>query len=112
MPSVKFENPYLNIDYVRFKNPIPNDISAYNILKYKSNHSDNFIITYKEYLENYRIYCFNVNTQTQNDSNNKFMNIITNIKNTSSTVYIVWRNYSIIEMEYTKNGLNIYKSHY
>ena len=111
LPSVKFENPYLNIDIIRFENPIPNDISAYNILKYKSNHNDNFIITYKEYLENYRIYCFNVNRQTKNDNNNKFMNIITNIENTSSTVFIVWRNYSVIEMEYTKNGLNIYKTY-
>ena len=111
LPSVKFENPYLNIGNIIFENPIPNDTSAYNILKYKSNHSDNFIITYKEFLENYRIYCFNVNRQTQNDSSNKFMNIMTNIANTSSTVYIVWRNYSIIEMEYTKNGLNIYKTY-
>ena len=111
LPSVKFENPYLNIDNIRFENSIPNDISAYNIIKNKSNHSDNFIITYKEFLENYRIYCFNVNRQTQNDSNNKFMNIITNIEETSSTVYIVWRNYSVIEMEYTKNGLNIYKTY-
>ena len=110
LPSVGFENVQLNIDNIRFENPIPNDISAYNILKYKSNHSDNFIITYEEFLENYRIYCFNVNRQTQNDINNKFMNIITNIENTSSTVYIVWRNYSTIEMEYTKNGLNIYKT--
>ena len=111
LPSVKFENPYLNIDNIRFENSIPNDISAYNIIKNKSNHSDNFIITYKEFLENYRIYCFNVNRQTQNDSNNKFMNIITNIEETSSTVYIVWRNYSVIEMEYTKSGLNIYKTY-
>ena len=111
LPSVKFENPYLNIDNIRFENPIPNDISAYNILKYKSNHSDNFIITYNEFLENYRIYCFNVNRKTQNDNNNKFMNIITNIESTSSTVYIVWKNYSVIEMEYNKNGLNIYKTY-
>ena len=110
LPSVGFENVQLNIDNIRFENPIPNDISAYNIIKNKSNHSDNFIITYEEFLENYRIYCFNVNRQTQNDINNKFMNIITNIENTSSTVYIVWRNYSTIEMEYTKNGLNIYKT--
>ena len=111
LPSVKFENPYLNIDNIRFENPIPNDMSAYNILKNKSNYSDNFIITYKEYLENCRIYCFNVNRQTQNDQNNKFMNIIINIENTSSTVYIVWKNYSVIEMEYLKNGLNIYKTY-
>ena len=112
LPSVGFENIQLNIDNIRFENPIPNDISAYNIIKNKSNHSDNFIITYEEFLEYYRIYCFNVNRQTQNNnSNNKFMNIITNIESTSSTVYIVWRNYSTIEMEYTKNGLNIYKTY-
>ena len=111
LPSVKFENPYLNIDNIRFENPIPNDISAYNIFKCKSNHSDNFIITYKEFLENYRIYCFNVNRQTQNDTNDKFMNIITNIENTSSTVYIAWKNNSVIEMVYTKNGLNICKTY-
>ena len=110
LSSVKFENPYLNIDNIRFENPIPNDISAYNILKYKSNHNDNFIITYEEFLENYRIYCFNVNRQTKNDNSNKFMNIITNIENTS-TVFIVWRNYSVIEMEYTKYGLNIYTTY-
>ena len=111
LPSVKFENSYLNIGNIRFKNPIPNDISGYNILKNKSDYSDNFIITYKEYLENYRIYCFNVNRKTQNDQNNKFMNIITNIENTSSTVYIIWKNYAVIEMKYTKNGLNIYKTY-
>ena len=39
------------------------------------------------------------------------MSIITNIESTSSTVYIVRRNYSIIGMEYTKNRLNIYKTY-
>ena len=39
------------------------------------------------------------------------MNIITNIKDTSSIVYIVWKRYSVIEMEYNKNGLNIYKTY-
>ena len=31
LPSVKFENAHLNIDNIRFENPIPNDISAYEI---------------------------------------------------------------------------------
>ena len=39
------------------------------------------------------------------------MNIITNIENISSTVYIIWRNYSVIEVSYTKNGLNINKTY-
>ena len=42
LPSIKFGNTYLNIDNIRFENPIPNDVSAYNILKNKSNCSNNF----------------------------------------------------------------------
>ena len=42
LPSVKFEKPYLNIDNIKFENPIDNDISAYDELKNKSNHYDNF----------------------------------------------------------------------
>ena len=33
MPSVKFNEPYLLIDNVRFENPISSDISAYKSLK-------------------------------------------------------------------------------
>ena len=36
------------------------------------------------------------------------MNITTNIDN---TIFIAWKNYSTIEMKYTKNGLNIYKTY-
>ena len=111
LPTVKLDNPHLRIDNIIFENPIPNNISAYNILKNKSNHTDNFIISYEEYLKNNRIYCFNVNRETQNDRNNKFMNIMTNIDNTTSTIFIVWRNYSTTEMEFTKNGLEIYKTY-
>ena len=47
LPSVKFEDIYLNIDNIRFENPITNDISAYKILKSKSNYSDKFLISYE-----------------------------------------------------------------
>ena len=55
IPSVKFNEPYLLIDNVRFENPIPNDISAYKSLKSKSMYSNNFIINYYDYINYYRI---------------------------------------------------------
>ena len=58
LPSVKFDKPYLNIDNIKFENPIENDISAYDELKNKSNHYDNFLITYPNFKNYYRIYCF------------------------------------------------------
>ena len=111
LPSVKFENIYLNIDNVRFENPITNDISAYKILKSKSNHSDKFLISYENFRQYYRIYCFNVSRNIRDNHNNKFMNIITNIEESAITAYVIFKTFSSVKLEYNKsNGLVVYKS--
>ena len=106
LPSVKFEKPYLNIDNIKFENPIDNDISAYDELKSKSNHYDNFLITYPNFKNYYRIYCFNVSRNIRDDHNNKFINVITNMETTSCSVYVVLKAHSSVKLEYSKsNGL-------
>ena len=111
LPSVKFEKPYLNIDNIKFENPIENDISAYDELKNKSNHYDNFLITYPNFKNYYRIYCFNVSRNIRDDHNNKFINIVTNMETTSCVVYIVLKTHSSVKLQYSKsNGLVVYKS--
>ena len=111
LPSVKLEDIYLNIDNIRFENPIINDISAYKILKSKSNYSNKFLISYENFRQYYRIYCFNVSRNVRNDHNNKLMNIITNIEETACTVYVVFKTLSNVKLEYNKNdGLIVYKS--
>ena len=111
LPSVKFENIYLNIDNVRFENPITNDISAYKILKSKSNYSDKFLISYENFRQYYRVYWFNVSRNIRDNHNNKFMNVITNIEESSITVYVVFKTFSSVKLEYNKNnGLIVYKS--
>ena len=102
LPSIKFENPYINIDNIRFENPIPSDNWAYIALKNKSNYYDNFLITYKEFIEYYRIYTFNISRQTNNNNSNKFINIISNLSAFNCTVYCVWRNYSSIKWNIIK----------
>ena len=111
LPSVKFEKPYLNIDNIKFENPIENDISAYDELKNKSNHYDNFLITYPNFKKYYRIYCFNVSRNIRDNHNNKFINIITNMESTSCVVYIVLKTHSSVKLNCSKNnGLVVYKS--
>ena len=111
LPSVKFEDIYLNIDNVRFENPITNDISAYKILKSKSNHSDKFLISYENFRQYYRIYCFNVSRNIRDNHNNKFMNIITNLEESACSVYVIFKTFSTVKLEYNKsNGLIVYKS--
>ena len=102
LPSVKFEKPHLNIDNIEFENPIDNDISAYSELKNKSNHYDNFLITYPNFKNYYRVYCFNIVRNIRDDHNNKFINIITNMETTSCTVYVVLKTHSSVKLEYSK----------
>ena len=114
LPSVGFSNISINIDFVRFKNPINNDISAYKILKNKSNHPNDFLITYHEFKTYYRMYRFNTNREIHEDNSNRYMSIITNIninEITTPTVYIVWRNYATITMNYSKDELIVCKSY-
>ena len=111
LPSVKFEKTYLNIDNIKFENPIDNDISAYDELKSKSNHYDSFLITYPIFKNYYRIYCFNVSRNIRDDHNNKFINIITNMEITFCTVYVILKTHSSVKFNYSKeNGLIVYKS--
>ena len=111
LPSVKFEKPYLNIDNIKFENPIDNDISAYDELKSKSNHYNNFFNYISKFQKYYRIYCFNVSRNIRDDHNNKFINIITNMECTSCVVYIVLKTHSSVKLNYSKsNGLVVYES--
>ena len=113
LPSIKFEKPHLSINNIKFENPITNDISAYDKLKSKSNHYDNFLITYPNFKNYYRIYCFNVSRNIRDDHNNKFINIITDMETTSCTVYVILKTHSSVKLNYSKeNGLIVYKSQY
>ena len=63
LPSVKFNEPFLNIDNVRFENEIPHDISAFKTFKSKSTHQNDFLVNYNEYIDYYGIYFWNISRQ-------------------------------------------------
>ena len=111
LPGVKFNEPYLLIDNVRFENSIPNDILAYKSLKSKLMYSNNFIINYDDYINYYRIYYWNISRQIKDDNTNKFINILSGMETASCEVYVVFKIYASITLKYSKNGKLIeYKS--
>ena len=111
LPSVKFTEPYLLIDNVRFENSIPDDISAYKAFKNKSTYSNNFIINYDDYINYYRIYIWNISKQIKDDNANKFINILSGMETSACEVYIVFKTSASITLEYSKNDkLIVYKS--
>ena len=111
LPSVKFEKPYLTIDNIKFENPIDNDISAYDELKSKSNHYYNFLVTYPNFKNYYRIYCFNVSRNIRDDHTDKFINTITNMENYILCCLCCSKAHSSVKLNHSKsNGLIVYKS--
>ena len=111
LPSVKFTEPYLFIDNVRFENEITNDISAYKSLKNKSMYSNNFIINYDDYINYHRIYFWIISRQIKDDNANKFINIVSGMETNACKVYIVFKTSASITLKYSKNGkLIVYKS--
>ena len=111
LPSVRLIRPQMLIDNIEFENQIPNDISAYKNLKNKSINQNKFLISYENFKKYYRIYPFIVSRNLYNDHNNKFFNIITDIADTSCTIYTVIKSHSSVRFEYSKNnGLVVYKT--
>ena len=111
LPSVRFKEPFLNIDNVRFENEIPNNISAFKNLKSKSIHQNDFLINYIEYLYYYRICFWNISRQINYDNANKFINILTGMETAACEVYIVFKTSASITLKYGKNyKLIVYKS--
>ena len=103
LPSVKFFEPFLNIDNVRIENEIPNDISAFKSFKSKSMNQNDFIVNYNEYLNYYRIYFWNISRQIKDDNANEFINILTEMETSLCEVYIVFKTSASITLKYSKN---------
>ena len=113
LPNKQFKNIHCLVDNIQIDNGIPNDIESYMILKDKSIHKDDFLINYSDFIENYRIYSFNLDRVIKDDNSNKFINITCQaVSNNIATVYAVFKTYATITMKYNKtNGLIVYKNY-
>ena len=74
-------------------------------------YSNDFLISYNDFLSYYRIYYWNISRQIKYDNSNKFINIITGMQTASCKVYIVFKTFSTDNLKFNKNdGLVVYKS--
>ena len=112
LPSKKFENINCLIGSKRIDEGIPNDINAYMILKDKSTFNDEFLVNYKNFIDNYRIYSFNIDRIIRDDNSNQQINISCESDTENvSTVYVVYKTYSTITLNYSENGIKVYKNY-
>ena len=103
LPSKKFENINCLISSKQIDEGIPNDINGYMILlKDKSMFNDKFLINYKDFIDNYRIYSFNIDRIIRDDNSNQQINITAeSTSNNVSTVYVVYKTYATITLNYS-----------
>ena len=112
LPNKKFTNINCLIGSKRIDEGIPNDINAYMILKDKSTFNNEFLVNYKDFIDNYRIYSFNIDRIIRNDNSNQQINI--NCESDSenvSAVYVVYKTYATITSDYSENGIKVYKNY-
>ena len=82
------------------------------ILKDKSTLNDTFLINYSDFIDNYRIYSFNLDRIIRDDNSNQQINItFESDTNDESTVYVVYKTYATVTLNYSENGIKVYKNY-
>ena len=112
LPSKNFENINCLIGSKRIDEGIPNNINGYMTLKDKSIFNDKFLKNYKDFIDNYRIYSFSIDRIIRDDNSNQQINITAeSTSNNLSTVYVVYKTYATATLDYSENGIKVYKNY-
>ena len=112
LPNKRCKNLQLYIDNQRFQNRISSNLDAFIGLKNRSEYTDEFILDYNRYLNNYTIYSFPIYRNSRDDKSNKYINI-TGIGNDDddSKAVMVWRQMSNINLKINDNFLEVVKTY-
>ena len=112
LPSKNFENINCLIGSKRIDEGIPNNINAYMILKDKSTFDNEFLVNYKDLIDNYKIYSFNIDRIIRDDNSNQQINITCeSTTNNESTIYVIYKTYATITLNYSQDGIKVYKNY-
>ena len=112
LPNKKFENINCLIGSKRIDEGIPNDVNGYMFLKDKSTLNDKFLINYKDFIDNYRIYSFSIDRVIKDDNSNQQINITCeSTSNNEATVYVIYKTYATVILNYSENGIKVYKNY-
>ena len=112
IPNKLCSNIQLKVNSEKFQNVIENNIDAFFIFKNRSPYTNEFLLTYNQFLNNYLIYGFPLDRVLKHDSGNK--SIIINgepYDNTSSTAIIIYQQASYINFKIDNDSLIVTKTY-
>ena len=112
LPNKKCKNLQLYIDNVKFQTEVLSDLDAYIELKNRSEYTNEFILDYNRFLNNYTIYSFPIYRNSRFDKNNKYINISAlGVDDDDSKAIIIWRKKSNINLKINNNFLEVNKTY-
>ena len=112
LPNKRCKNIQLYIDNQKFQTEILSDLNAYTELKNRSEFTNEFILDYNRFLNNYTIYSFPIYRNSRFDKNNKYINITgLGIDNDDSKAIIIYRQKSNINLKINNNFLEVIKTY-
>ena len=112
IPNKSCSNIQLKVNSEKFQNVIENNIDAFLILKNRSPYTNEFLLNYNQFLNNYLIYSFPLDRMLKNDSGNK--SIIINGEpddNSESTAIIIHQQASYINFKIENDSLIVTKTY-
>ena len=112
IPNKSCSNIQLKVNSEKFQNVIENNIDAFLILKNRSPYTNEFLLNYNQFLNNYLIYSFPLDRMLKNDSGNK--SIILNGEpndNSESTAIIIYQQASYINFKIDNDSLIVTKTY-
>ena len=112
LPNKKCKNIQLYIDNQKFQTEILSDLDAYTELKNRSEFTNEFILDYNRFLNNYTIYSFPIYRNSRFDKNNKYINISgLGVDDDDSKAIIIYRQKSNINLKINNNFLEVIKTY-
>ena len=112
IPNKSCSNIQLKVNSEKFQNVIENNIDAFLILKNRSPYTNEFLLNYNQFLNNYLIYGFPLDRMLKNDFGNK--SIILNGEpddNSSSTAIIIYQQASYVNFKIDNDSLIVTKTY-
>ena len=112
IPDKSCSNIQLKVNSEKFQNVIENDIDTFLTFKNRSPYTNEFLLNYNQFLNNYLIYSFPLDRMLKNDYGNK--SIIINGQpndNSESTAVIIYQQASYINFKIENNSLVVTKTY-
>ena len=112
IPNKSCSNIQLKVNSEKFQNVIENNLDSFLIFKNRSPYTNEFLLNYNQFLDNYLIYSFPLDRMLKNDSGNK--SIIINGSpddNSESTAIIIYEQSSYINFKIDNGALVVTKTY-